>query len=212
MFSVFALRLPRLLPTLPQLAAEEARKGGDQQKNARDHGVTVGKLEGSLGLVGGQLGLNRSRRSGSGGSLGSRSRISHRLLDSGVFALLGNPMLDEKHDGAVFREEGTLAFCADSFVVSPLFFPGGNIGDLAVNGTLNDLAMCGARPKYMSLSFIIEEGLQMEIFRKVLDSIGQSARAAGVWIVTGDTKVVEKGKGDGIFINTNVFKSKIRCF
>jgi hydrogenase expression/formation protein HypE len=134
---------------------------------------------------------------------GSGGILTHRLLDSGVFALLGNPMLDEKHDGAVFREEGTLAFCADSFVVSPLFFPGGNIGDLAVNGTLNDLAMCGARPKYMSLSFIIEEGLQMEIFRKVLDSIGQAARAAGVWIVTGDTKVVEKGKGDGIFINTN---------
>lgn len=134
---------------------------------------------------------------------GSGGILTHRLLESGVFARLGNPMLDERHDGAVFREEGTLAFCADSFVVSPIFFPGGDIGDLAVNGTLNDLAMCGARPKYMSLSFIIEEGLGMQDFWQVLESIRCAAEAAGVWIVTGDTKVVEKGKGDGIFINTN---------
>lgn len=134
---------------------------------------------------------------------GSGGILTNRLLDSGVFARLGNPLLDERHDGAVFKEEGALAFCADSFVVSPIFFPGGDIGDLAVNGTLNDLAMCGARPKYMSLSFILEEGLAMQDFWQVLESIRCAAEAAGVWIVTGDTKVVEKGKGDGVFINTN---------
>lgn len=134
---------------------------------------------------------------------GSGGILTHQLLNTGVFSLLSNPLLNEKHDGAVFEANGKLAFSTDSYVVSPLFFPGGNIGELAINGTLNDLAMCGARAKYLSLSFIIEEGLPMTQFWQILDTIKQAADAAGVHIVTGDTKVVEKGKGDGIFINTS---------
>jgi hydrogenase expression/formation protein HypE len=134
---------------------------------------------------------------------GSGGILTHQLLNSGVFALLANPLLDEKHDGAVFEANGKIAFSADSYVVSPIFFPGGNIGELAINGTVNDLAMCGAVAKYLSLSFIIEEGLPMTDFWQILNSIQQAAKDANVHIVTGDTKVVEKGKGDGIFINTN---------
>lgn len=134
---------------------------------------------------------------------GSGGILTHKLLESGVFNLLANPMLDEKHDGAMFMAEGKMAFTADSYVVSPIFFPGGNIGELAINGTVNDLAMCGAVPKYLSLSFIIEEGLKMTEFWEILVSIKNAAAKANVQIVTGDTKVVEKGKGDGIFINTN---------
>ncbi|MDN3656534.1 hydrogenase expression/formation protein HypE [Ferruginibacter paludis] len=134
---------------------------------------------------------------------GSGGILTHQLLNSGVFALLANPLLDEKHDGAVFEANGKIAFSADSYVVSPIFFPGGNIGELAINGTVNDLAMCGAAAKYLSLSFIIEEGLPMTDFWKILNSIQQAASDANVHIVTGDTKVVEKGKGDGIFINTS---------
>jgi hydrogenase expression/formation protein HypE len=134
---------------------------------------------------------------------GSGGILTHQLLNTGVFSLLANPMLDEKHDGAVFEANGKLAFTADSYVVSPIFFPGGNIGDLAVNGTVNDLAMCGAVPKYLSLSFIIEEGLPIKQFWEILSTIKMAAENAGVYIVTGDTKVVERGKGDGIFINTN---------
>ena len=134
---------------------------------------------------------------------GSGGILTHQLLKTGVFSLLSNPMLDEQHDGAVFQANGKWAFSADSYVVSPIFFPGGNIGELAINGTVNDLSMCGARAKYLSLSFIIEEGLPMTQFWQILDTIRQAAMIAGVQIVTGDTKVVEKGKGDGIFINTN---------
>jgi hydrogenase expression/formation protein HypE len=134
---------------------------------------------------------------------GSGGILTHQLLNSGVFSLLSNPLLDAKHDGAVFAAEGRMAFTADSYVVSPLFFPGGNIGELAVNGTVNDLAMCGAVAKYLSLSFIIEEGLPVTQFWEILSSIKSASELAGVQIVTGDTKVVERGKGDGIFINTN---------
>jgi hydrogenase expression/formation protein HypE len=95
-----------------------------------------------------------------------------------------------------------LAFTTDSYVVQPLFFPGGDIGSLAVNGTVNDLAMCGARPRWLSAGFIIEEGLPIETLRRVAASMRSAAKAAGVHIVTGDTKVVDKGKGDGLFINT----------
>jgi hydrogenase expression/formation protein HypE len=95
-----------------------------------------------------------------------------------------------------------LAFTTDSYVVKPLFFPGGDIGTLAVNGTVNDLAMCGARPLYLSSAFILEEGLPMQTLRRVVESMRASAVAAGVQLVTGDTKVVDKGKGDGIFVNT----------
>lgn len=134
---------------------------------------------------------------------GSGGILTHRLLNSGVFDILKNDLLNEKHDGAVFELKGKLAFSSDSYVVQPIFFPGGDIGELAVNGTVNDLAMCGAMAKYLSLSFIIEEGLPMEDFWRILQSIKNCCAKAGVQVVTGDTKVVEKGKGDKIFINTS---------
>jgi hydrogenase expression/formation protein HypE len=134
---------------------------------------------------------------------GSGGLLTHRLLQSGVFDIFKNDLLDQQHDGASFELNGRVAFSTDSYVISPIFFPGGNIGDLAVNGTVNDLAMCGSEAKYLSLAFIIEEGFTMEEFWKVLVSIKEAANKANVKIVTGDTKVVEKGKGDKIFINTS---------
>ncbi len=134
---------------------------------------------------------------------GGGGLLTHRLLQSGVFDVLKNDLLDQQHDGASFELNGKLAFSTDSYVISPIFFPGGNIGELAVNGTVNDLAMCGAVPKYLSLAFIIEEGMRMEALWEVLVSIKNAAAKSGVQIVTGDTKVVEKGKGDQIFINTS---------
>lgn len=134
---------------------------------------------------------------------GSGGLLTHRLLQSGVFEIFKNDLLDQQHDGASFELNGKLAFSTDSYVVSPIFFPGGNIGDLAINGTVNDLAMCGAEAKYLSLAFIIEEGLSMQEFWEVLVNIKAAANNANVKIVTGDTKVVEKGKGDKIFINTS---------
>lgn len=134
---------------------------------------------------------------------GSGGILTNKLLESGVFDLLKNPILDEHHDGAIFELTGKLAFSTDSYVISPVFFPGGNIGELAVNGTVNDISMCGAIPKYLSLSFILEEGLTMKEFWEILLSIKMAADNAGVYIVTGDTKVVERGKGDKIFINTS---------
>lgn len=134
---------------------------------------------------------------------GSGGLLTNRLLDNGVFNLFKNDFLDKRHDGAVLNIEGSAAaFTTDSFVISPIFFPDSNIGELAVNGTVNDLAMCGAIPQYISLSFIIEEGLTMKEFWEILVSIKFAAEDAGVLIVTGDTKVVERGKGDKIFINT----------
>lgn len=134
---------------------------------------------------------------------GGGGLLTRQLLESGVFDLLKNDLLDTHHDGALLPVNGPLAFTTDSYVVSPIFFPGADIGDLAVNGTVNDLAMCGAVPKYLSLAFILEEGLDMKTFWEVLVSIKSAAAQAGVHIVTGDTKVVERGKGDGIFINTS---------
>ncbi|HWI89901.1 MAG TPA: AIR synthase related protein, partial [Flavisolibacter sp.] len=134
---------------------------------------------------------------------GSGGLLTHKLLQSGVFDLLKNDLLDQQHDGASFELNGKVAFSTDSYVITPAFFPGGNIGELAINGTVNDLAMCGAIPKYLSLAFIIEEGLTMEEFWNVLSSVKDAAQKAGIKIVTGDTKVVEKGKGDKIFINTS---------
>ena len=133
---------------------------------------------------------------------GSGGLLSQKLLDAGVFTVLENDWLREAHDGAIIDLPGRIAISTDSFVVSPIFFPGGNIGDLAVNGTVNDVAMCGALPRYLALSFILEEGLQMEEFALILQSIQQACIKAGVKVVTGDTKVVERGKGDKIFINT----------
>jgi hydrogenase expression/formation protein HypE len=133
---------------------------------------------------------------------GSGGTLTSQLLDKGVFSLLGNDILNKKHDGAVFRLEGKTAMTTDSYVVSPIFFKGGNIGDLAINGTINDLAMCGATAKYLSLALVLEEGLAMTDFWEILLSIKNACDASGVQIITGDTKVVEKGKGDKIFINT----------
>lgn len=133
---------------------------------------------------------------------GSGGLLTNKLLESGVFNLLKNEKLDTHHDGAILDFDGPVAFSTDSFVISPIFFPGGNIGELAVNGTVNDVAMCGAVPKYISLSFIIEEGLRMEDFWDILVAVKGACERAGVMVVTGDTKVVEKGKGDKIFVNT----------
>lgn len=133
---------------------------------------------------------------------GSGGLLTNKLLEAGVFELLRNDWLAEKHDGAILDLNGKMAFTTDSFVVSPLFFPGGNIGELAVNGTVNDLAMCGAIPRYLSLGFILEEGFLMRDFWEILVSIRKACSLAGVHVVTGDTKVVERGKGDGVFINT----------
>ncbi len=134
---------------------------------------------------------------------GSGGILSYKLLETGVFNILANDKLNEKHDGAYFEATGRMAFSTDSFVVQPLFFPGGNIGELAIYGTVNDLAMCGAMAKYISLSFILEEGLPMEQLWQIMHSIKAACDRAGVQVITGDTKVVEKGKGDGIFINTS---------
>ena len=133
---------------------------------------------------------------------GSGGMLTRQLLETGVFDLLRNEKLDPHHDGAFLDLSGPTAFSTDSFVISPVFFPGGDIGELAVNGTVNDVAMCGAIPQYLSLSFIIEEGLPMTEFWDILVSVKYAAEKAGVQIVTGDTKVVDKGKGDKIFINT----------
>lgn len=131
---------------------------------------------------------------------GSGGKKTAALIDEIIVPALGNAALNSLGDGAVL--EGGLAFSTDSFVVSPLFFPGGDIGKLSVCGTVNDLAMCGAEPKYLSLALIIEEGLPAEDLRRVVASIKSAAEAAGVQIVTGDTKVVERGRGDGLYINT----------
>jgi len=135
---------------------------------------------------------------------GGGGRLTHQLIEKIFIPAFANDALEQRHDGAVIPVAGArLAFTTDSFVVRPLIFPGGNIGDLAVNGTVNDLAMCGARPFYLSAGFILEEGLEMETLRTVVTSMKDAAAKANVKLVTGDTKVVDKGKGDGIFINTS---------
>lgn len=127
----------------------------------------------------------------------------HNLIEKMFMSEFKNPALESRHDSAVINLEGKrLAFTTDSYVVSPLFFPGGDIGSLAIHGTINDLSMSGAKPQYISAGFIIEEGLPMETLWKIVQSMQEAAKKAGVEIVTGDTKVVDKGKGDGIFINT----------
>jgi hydrogenase expression/formation protein HypE len=134
---------------------------------------------------------------------GGGGRLMNQLIERMFGAAFRNPALDQRHDGAALDPAGRrIAFSTDSYVVHPLFFPGGDIGTLAVNGTVNDLAMCGARPKWLSAGFIIEEGLPMETLWRVVQSMARAAEQAGVQIVTGDTKVVGKGKGDGLFINT----------
>ena len=134
---------------------------------------------------------------------GSGGKLTSELIEKVFLPAFANPLLDKLDDQAVFQINGArLAFTTDSFVVSPIFFPGGDIGSLAINGTVNDLAMSGARPLYIAAAFILEEGLPAEDLRRVVNSMGASARQAGVQLVTGDTKVVNRGKGDQIFITT----------
>jgi hydrogenase expression/formation protein HypE len=129
--------------------------------------------------------------------------MSARLLKDHFLPHLGNPTLDRLGDAAVVEmEAGRLAISTDTFVVHPLEFPGGNIGTLAVNGTLNDLAMMGAAPRYLTAGFVLEEGLELAVLDRILAEMARASREAGVPVVTGDTKVVERGKADGVFINT----------
>ena len=134
---------------------------------------------------------------------GGGGKLMHQLLESIFGKAFGNPILDTRHDSAQFNvPSGKLAMTTDSYVVRPLFFPGGDIGSMAVHGTVNDLSTSGARPLYLSCGFIIEEGLPMETLWRVVCSMRDAALRCGVQIITGDTKVVDKGKGDGLFINT----------
>ncbi len=132
---------------------------------------------------------------------GSGGKLMHDLIQS-FLPELSNPILDRMEDSAVFEVSGRMAFTTDSFVVNPIFFPGGDIGKLAVCGTVNDLAMSGAKPLYLSLALIIEEGLPIADLKKIIISIKKTAAEAGVKIVTGDTKVVNRGSADKLFINT----------
>ena len=133
---------------------------------------------------------------------GSGGKKTARLIESMIVPAFGNPALDELGDGAIVPGAERLVFSTDSFVVDPIFFPGGDIGKLSVCGTVNDIAVSGGVPKYLSCAFIIEEGFELSALERIVASIRKAAAEAGVSVVTGDTKVVEKGRGDGIYINT----------
>lgn len=135
---------------------------------------------------------------------GGGGRLSHELVEELFLPAFNNPELDTRHDASIVRVHGQrLAFTTDSFVVKPIFFPGGNIGSLAIHGTVNDILMAGAKPLAISAGLIIEEGFPMESLRTIVESMQAAAATCEVSIVTGDTKVVDKGKGDGIYINTS---------
>ncbi|TAK56716.1 MAG: hydrogenase expression/formation protein HypE [Bacteroidetes bacterium] len=135
---------------------------------------------------------------------GGGGTLTHQLIEKMLLPEFRNQLLEPLHDGAILSVNGMkLAFSTDSYVVNPIFFPGGNIGELAINGTVNDLAMCGATPLFLSAAFIIEEGFSMEELWKVVRAMHTASLHAGVQLVTGDTKVVERGKGDHIFITTS---------
>ncbi len=135
---------------------------------------------------------------------GAGAGATSRLFETLLWPRLANDALAPRHDGALLEAGGVrLAFSTDGFVVAPLFFPGGDIGSLAVHGTLNDLAMCGAKPLALSCALVLEEGLPLATLERVVDSIAAAAREAGVPVATGDTKVVERGKGDGVFVTTS---------
>ncbi len=135
---------------------------------------------------------------------GSGGKMSHRLIGEIMLPIFDNPILSPLNDGAIFDIKGDrLAFYTDTYVVDPIYFPGGCIGDLAINGTVNDLAMCGATPLYLSVGLVIEEGFPMTDLEKILKKMSIAAEKAGVKVVTGDTKVVTKGAADKIFINTS---------
>ncbi len=133
---------------------------------------------------------------------GSGGRASHQLVGELFLKHFDNPILASLNDAALLELTGPLAMSTDTYTVDPLFFPGGDIGSLAIHGTVNDVAMLGARPRYLSCGFIIEEGLALEILERVVRSMASAAREAGVYIVTGDTKVVPRGAADKLFINT----------
>ena len=135
---------------------------------------------------------------------GSGGKISHLLTTDMLLPVFDNPILAQLNDGAIFELEGKrMAFSTDSYTVDPIFFPGGNIGDLAINGTVNDVAMCGGQPVYLSVGLIIEEGFPVKDLETIVSEMGRAAETAGVTVVTGDTKVVPKGAVDKIFINTS---------
>ncbi len=135
---------------------------------------------------------------------GSGGKISHHLTKDILLPVFDNPILTQLNDGAIFELNGMrLAFSTDSYTVDPIFFPGGTIGDLAINGTVNDVAMCGGNPVYLSVGLIIEEGFSMTDLTKIIEQMGKAAETAGVTVVTGDTKVVPRGAVDKIFINTS---------
>lgn len=136
-------------------------------------------------------------------SHGSGGRLSHQLIEEVLAPAFSNPILDKMDDSAVFQLSGRIAFTTDSYVVSPIFFPGGDIGKLAICGTINDLSMSGAVPLYLSNSLVIEEGLPISDLKKIVKSMKKAADEAGVKIVTGDVKVVNRGSADKIFINTS---------
>lgn len=133
---------------------------------------------------------------------GGGGQLTDALLRDIVLPRLANPLLDLMDDSALLPTTGPVAFTTDSYVVQPLEFPGGDIGRLAICGTVNDLAVCGARPSWLSLGLIIEEGLELDVLRRVLDSVRATAIEAGVQVVTGDTKVVARGQADGLYMNT----------
>ena len=137
-------------------------------------------------------------------SHGAGGRASAQLIEELFQAALANEWLAQGNDGAAFAipAGARMVMATDAHVVSPLFFPGGDLGSLAVHGTINDVAMCGAKPLYLSASFILEEGFPLAELKRVVDSMAAAAREAGVPVITGDTKVVEQGKGDGVFIST----------
>ncbi|MEZ5427883.1 MAG: hydrogenase expression/formation protein HypE [Pyrinomonadaceae bacterium] len=140
---------------------------------------------------------------------GGGGKLSSELVENLFLPVFSNETLDSLSDSAaldvfeLLKDGGRLSYSTDSFVVQPLFFRGGNIGNLAVNGTVNDVAMAGAKPLFLSAGFIIEEGFEVESLGRIVNTMGEQAAEAGVKIVTGDTKVVDKGKGDGLFINTS---------
>lgn len=135
---------------------------------------------------------------------GGGGRMTHQLISRIFYPAFRNPLLEQDHDGCVFPvSAGRMAYSTDSFVVDPIFFPGGDIGDLAVNGTVNDLACCGAKPLYLTAGFILEEGLKLNDLERIVQSMKKAADRAGIQIVAGDTKVVERGKCDKLFINTS---------
>ncbi|MBW1696838.1 MAG: hydrogenase expression/formation protein HypE [Deltaproteobacteria bacterium] len=137
-------------------------------------------------------------------SHGGGGTLMHQLIEDMFLASFGNSIINARDDAAVLEGlSSRIAYTTDSYVVQPIFFPGGDIGSLAVNGTVNDLAMSGARPLFLTAGFILEEGLDMEVLWRVVKSMTRAAKKAGVSIVAGDTKVVDKGKGDGIYINTS---------